>query len=179
MAHTKNFVSVSIRFSEAELVPPCAQCGSTSMHFHQRWCPRSEITQAVTGSRFSSEKSTPLASSLVHHYTRDRSSQSTRARTAVVFRQASWTLHPGYEGNSGGGGGGRQRLFVHWDESIIDISWAHISRWIVETIMEAYNRADLDLDRVRAHEVRAISSSWAYLKQIPLDNVLAAAFWRS
>ena len=31
------------------------------------------------------------------------------------------------------------------------------------------------LDRVRAHEVRAISSSWAYLNQ----NVLAAAFWRS
>ena len=76
-------------------------------------------------------------------------------------------------------GRGGQQLFVHWDESIIDISRAHVSRWIVETIKEAYNRADLDLDRVRAHEVRAISSSWAYLNQIPLDNVLAAAFWRS
>ena len=140
------------------------------MHFHQRWCPISEITQAVTRSRFSVEKSTPLASSVVHHYTRDRSSQSTRARTAAVSRQASWTVHPGY--------GGLHQLFVRWDENIINISRAHVSRWMVETIKEAYNRVDLDLDRVWAHQVWARSSSWAYLNQIPLDNVLAAAFWR-
>ena len=73
----------------------------------------------------------------------------------------------------------RQRLFVLWDESVIDISRAHVSRCIVETIKEAYNRADLDLDPVRAYDVRVTSSSWAYLNQIPLYNVLAAAFWRS
>ena len=140
------------------------------MHFHQRWCPISEITQAVTRSRFSVEKSTPLASSVVHHYTRDRSSQSTRARTAAVSRQASWTVHPGY--------GGLHQLFVRWDENIINISRAHVSRWMVETIKEAYNGVDLDLDRVWAHQVWGRSSSWAYLNQIPLDNVLAAAFWR-
>ena len=75
--------------------------------------------------------------------------------------------------------GGRQRLLLHWDTDIEDISRAHVSRWIVETVKEAYDRADLDVDRVTAHEVRAISASWAYLNQIPLDHILSAAFWRS
>ena len=75
--------------------------------------------------------------------------------------------------------GDRRRLFVHWDPAIQDISRAHVSRWIVLTIKEAYDRADLPLDEAHAHEVRAISASLAYLNQVPLDNVLAAALWRS
>ena len=59
--------------------------------------------------------------------------------------------------------GGRQRMFIHWNRSIRDIMRSHISRWIVETVKEAYTQADRQFDRVTAHEVRALSASWAYI----------------
>ena len=75
--------------------------------------------------------------------------------------------------------GGRQRMFIHWNRSIRDIMRSHISRWIVETVKEAYTQADRQYDRVTAHEVRALSASWAYNCQVALPDILAAAFWRS
>ena len=75
--------------------------------------------------------------------------------------------------------GGRQRMFIHWNRSIRDIMRSHISRWIVETIKEAYTQADRQYDRVTAHEVRALSASWAYNCQVALPDILSAAFWRS
>ena len=75
--------------------------------------------------------------------------------------------------------GGRQRLFLHWNAAIQDIVRVHISRWIVETVKEAYSRADREHGRVTAHEVRALSASWAYGSQVALPDVMAAAFWRS
>ena len=62
-------------------------------------------------------------------------------------------------------------MFIHWNRSIRDIMRSHISRWIVETVKEAYTQADRQYDRVSAHEVRALSDSWAYNCQV--------AFWRS
>ena len=70
-------------------------------------------------------------------------------------------------------------LFIHWNRSIRDIMRSHISRWIVETVKEAYTQADRQYDRVTAHEVRALSASWAYNCQVALPDILAAAFWRS
>ena len=75
--------------------------------------------------------------------------------------------------------GGRQRMFIHWNRNIRDIMRSHISRWIVETVKEAYTQADPQYDRVTAHEVRALSASWAYNCQVALPDILAAAFWRS
>ena len=75
--------------------------------------------------------------------------------------------------------GGRQRMFIHWNHSIRDIMRNHISRWIVETVKEAYTQADRQYDRVTAHEVRALSASWAYNCQVALPDILSAAFWRS
>ena len=75
--------------------------------------------------------------------------------------------------------GGRQRLFIHWNHNIRDIMRSHISRWIVETVTEAYTLADTEYDRVTAHEVRALSASWAYNCQVALPDILSAAFWRS
>ena len=75
--------------------------------------------------------------------------------------------------------GGRQRMFIPWNRSIRDIMRSHISRWIVETVKEAYTQADRQFDRVTAHEVRALSASWAYNCQVALPDILAAAFWRS
>ena len=75
--------------------------------------------------------------------------------------------------------GGRQRMFIHWNRNIRDIMRSHISRWIVEMDREAYTRADREYDRVTAHEVRALSASWAYNCQVALPDILSAAFWRS
>ena len=42
--------------------------------------------------------------------------------------------------------GGRQRMFIHWNRSIRDIMRSHISRWIMETVKEAYTQADRQYD---------------------------------
>jgi len=75
--------------------------------------------------------------------------------------------------------GGRQRLFLHWNTAVKDIMASHISRWIVLAVKEAYIRAEKDYGRVTAHEVRALSASWAYASHVALQDVLSAAFWRS
>ena len=77
------------------------------------------------------------------------------------------------------GGGGRQRMFIHWNRNIRDIMRSHISRWIAETVKEAYTQADRQYDRVTAHEVWALSASWAYNCQVALPDIISAAFWRS
>ena len=76
--------------------------------------------------------------------------------------------------------GGRTRLLLHWDPLIDDFQRTHVSRWLVEVVKEAYTRADLEYDDdIRAHELRAIASSWAYVNQVRLEDILAAASWRS
>ena len=75
--------------------------------------------------------------------------------------------------------GGRQRMFLHLNRNIRDIMRSHISRWIVETVKEAYTQADREYDRVTAYEIRALSASWAYNCQVALPDILSAAFWRS
>ena len=75
--------------------------------------------------------------------------------------------------------GGRQWMFVHWNRNIRDIMRSHISLWIVETVKEANTQADREYDRVMAHEVRALSASWAYNCQVALPDILSVAFWRS
>ena len=76
-------------------------------------------------------------------------------------------------------GGDSQRMFIHWNCSFRDIMRSHVSRWIVETVREAYTQADRWYDRVTAHEVRALSALWAYNCQVALPDILSAAFWRS
>ena len=49
----------------------------------------------------------------------------------------------------------------------------------METVKEAYTQADRQYDRVTAHEVRALSASWAHNCQVALPDILSAAFWRS
>ena len=72
------------------------------------------------------------------------------------------------------------RLLLHWDPLIDDIQRTHVSRWLVEVVQDAYTRADLEYDDdIRAHELRAIASSWAYVNQVRLEDILAAASWRS
>ena len=62
------------------------------------------------------------------------------------------------------------------------VSPATISRWIVETIRFAYSdpsEESLQFARVTAHEVRALSTSWAFFRGTSLSDLLSAVHWRS
>ena len=77
--------------------------------------------------------------------------------------------------------GPRSRLFLPL-KGEGDISAATISRWVKATIRFAYAQLspeDWALLKVRPHEIRALSSSWAFFNHALLEEVLSAAFWRS
>ena len=62
----------------------------------------------------------------------------------------------------------------------LQISWEVVSA--DGDCQKAYTQADhadREYDRVTAHEVRALSASWAYNCQVALPDILSAAFWRS
>ena len=62
------------------------------------------------------------------------------------------------------------------------MSAASISRWVASTIRQAYSSLssrDSSLFKIRPHELRAMSASWAYINHTPLSDVLQAAFWRN
>ena len=77
--------------------------------------------------------------------------------------------------------GSRKRLFLP-AKGKGDISAATISRWIASTIRHAYSHLtdrDLSFLKIRPHELRALSSSWAFCNHAPLDDIMKAAFWRN
>ena len=61
-----------------------------------------------------------------------------------------------------------------------DISKDTISKWISYTIKLAYRKLteqDISFLKIKAHEVRALSSSWAFFDKVPLNDILQAAVW--
>ena len=77
--------------------------------------------------------------------------------------------------------GRRKRLFLPLKGGG-DVSAASISRWVSSTVKKAYSSLssrELSLFKIRAHEVRALSTSWAFVNHTPLADVLQAAFWRN
>ena len=77
--------------------------------------------------------------------------------------------------------GSRKRLFIPLKGGV-DVSAASISRWVASTIKRAYSSLssrDSSLFKIRPHELRAMSASWAYINHTPLSDVLQAAFWRN
>ena len=78
--------------------------------------------------------------------------------------------------------GRRKRLFIPVKGGGGEVSAASISRWIASTIKKAYSslsQRDLFLFQVKAHELRALSSSWAYVNHAPLEDILKATYWRN
>ena len=74
----------------------------------------------------------------------------------------------------------RTRLFIPV-KGKHDISAASISRWIASAIRLAYSELtdqDLSFLQIRPHELRALSSSWAFVNNAPLDDILSAATWK-
>ena len=63
-----------------------------------------------------------------------------------------------------------------------DISKDTILRWIFYTVKLAYRKLtkrDISFLKIKAHEVRALSSSWAFFDKVPLNDILQAAVWNS
>ena len=61
-----------------------------------------------------------------------------------------------------------------------DISKASVSRWVSYTFKLAYRkltRRDISFLKIKAHEVRGLSSSWAFFDKVPLSEILKAAVW--
>ena len=52
------------------------------------------------------------------------------------------------------------------------ISKDTISRWISYT-----TKRDISFLKIKAHEVRALLSSWAFFDKVPLNDILQAAVW--
>ena len=74
------------------------------------------------------------------------------------------------------------RLFIPIKKGVNDLSVKTISTWICKAISLAYQTSDfklLDNFAVKAHDVRAISTSWALFNSASLDEVLSAGFWRN
>ena len=77
--------------------------------------------------------------------------------------------------------GNRTRLFIP-TKGNHDINKSTISSWVKFTIKKAYksiSNRHIPLFKPRAHELRALSASWAYFNFIPLDEVIKAAVWSS
>ena len=73
------------------------------------------------------------------------------------------------------------RLFLPLKKGISDISAKTISSWICRTILLAYESSGekfLNRHAVKAHEVRALASSWALFNSASISEVLSAGFWR-
>lgn len=60
------------------------------------------------------------------------------------------------------------------------LSKQRLSHWIVEVICHTYKAGGCPLPaRIKAHSARSISTSWAALKGVSLEEICAAASWSS
>ena len=60
------------------------------------------------------------------------------------------------------------------------LSKQRLSKWIVEVILHAYKSQGLPApSNVRCHSTRSVSTSWAALKGVSLQDICAAATWES
>ena len=74
------------------------------------------------------------------------------------------------------------RLFLPILESRETVAKSSISRWIGKVIHHAYQNSHTEshtLHQVRAHEVRALSASFALMARVPFQDFMSAGFWRS
>ena len=78
---------------------------------------------------------------------------------------------------------GKRLLFIsHQAKFKRDIRSATISSWIQKCIRTCYDLADQDSAcsfKVRAHDLRAMAASIAYMGRVPLDQVMQACSWQS
>ena len=73
----------------------------------------------------------------------------------------------------------RKRLFIpiQGDQ---DLAKSTLSGWVRYAIRHAYSSIPKNPNRLfkpRAHELKALSASWAYINYIPLEEILKSAVW--
>ena len=76
---------------------------------------------------------------------------------------------------------GRDRLFIP-TRGDHDLHKSTISKLVKFTIKNAYNSISSSQSRllkIKPHELRALSTSWAYLNFIPMEEMIKAAVWSS
>ncbi len=60
------------------------------------------------------------------------------------------------------------------------LSKQHVSKWIVETIVHAYETSGSPAPpHIRAHSTKSVSTSWTALRGVPISDFCAAASWTS
>lgn len=77
---------------------------------------------------------------------------------------------------------GSSRLFIPIKKGLVDISAKTISSWLCQTVKFAYLSSPQDVLaslQVRAHEIRALSCSWAIFNSSSMSEIMSAGFWRS
>ena len=73
---------------------------------------------------------------------------------------------------------GSNKLFICYKKNQHNpASKDSISKWIVKTIKVAYSEPNLE--GVRAHDVRSLSSSWALFQGTSVQDIMEAASWKS
>ena len=74
--------------------------------------------------------------------------------------------------------GNKRKLFIsHNPRHKADLTVNSVSRWVREIISMAYNAAPPA--KARPHELRAWSSSLALSLNVAIEDIMAAAYWKS
>jgi len=98
-------------------------------------------------------------------------------RSLCPFRALKWYLEKSSTKRSS-----QRRLFISFTKTGKEIAAPTLSRWIVKAVTIALDsNGELECNRgtPRAHEVRAIATSLARVRAVPMENILRAAFWRN
>ena len=79
--------------------------------------------------------------------------------------------------------GDRKLLFLSYQKGRKEeVARATISRWLKSTILACYEGADEDdrrVHQVKAHQVRAMATSWAFHRNASMEKILLAGSWKS
>lgn len=59
------------------------------------------------------------------------------------------------------------------------VSKQRLAHWVVDAILQAYKSRGLCPPKVTCHSTRSMSTSWAALRGVPLNDICAAATWAS
>jgi integrase len=77
----------------------------------------------------------------------------------------------------------QRKLFISVQQNCTkDISKNTVSGWLKRTIAECYKGATPDamrLFKAKAHDVRAMSASWAFMKGMSLESIMGACSWKA
>ena len=70
----------------------------------------------------------------------------------------------------------RTRLFlpIKGNQGVSKVS---VSRWTINFAYRKLTRRDISFLKIKAHEVRALSSFWALFDKVRLSEILKAAVW--